>query len=136
LEKRRGEYEKDITYVENSELGFDYLRDNLVQSMEQRMLLFRPLNYAIVDEADSILIDEARTPLIISQPSGEPTEKYKFYAEIVKALVPCPEQTKKKKSWLFEEEKEPEPDCDYKIDHKAKTALLTSKGIAKLEKIL
>ena len=136
LDARRQEYEKDITYVENSELGFDYLRDNLVQSIEQRILLFRELNYAIVDEVDSILIDEARTPLIISQPSWEPTEKYKMYANIVKALVPCPEETKKKKSWLFEDEKKEEPDCDYKIDHKAKTALLTSKGIAKLEKIL
>ncbi len=136
LEKRRSQYEKDITYVENSELWFDYLRDNLVQSMDQRMLLFRPLNYAIVDEADSILIDEARTPLIISQPSWEPTDKYKFYAEIVKALVPCPEETKKKKSWLFDDEKKEEPDCDYKIDHKSKTALLTSKWIAKLEKLL
>jgi len=133
---RRVEYEKDITYVENSELWFDYLRDNLAQTMEQRILLFRPLNYAIVDEADSILIDEARTPLIISQPSGEPTEKYKFYAQIVKALKPCPPETEKKKSWLFEEKKKEEPDCDYKIDYKAKTALLTSKGIAKLEKLL
>jgi preprotein translocase subunit SecA len=69
ISRRRAEYEKDITYVENSELGFDYLRDNLAQSMEQRILLFRDLNYAIVDEADSIMIDEARTPLIISQPS-------------------------------------------------------------------
>jgi len=133
---RRKEYEKDITYVENSELGFDYLRDNLAQSMDQRILLFRPLNYAIVDEADSILIDEARTPLIISQPSGEPTEKYKFYAQIVKALQPCPPETEKKRSWLFEEKKKETPDCDYKIDYKSKTALLTSKGIAKLEKLL
>ena len=136
IPQRRQQYEKDITYVENSELGFDYLRDNLAKNMNQRILLFRPLNYAIIDEVDSILIDEARTPLIISQPSWEPTEKYKFYAEIVKALVPCPQEVKKKKSWLFEEEKKEEPDCDYKIDHKSKTALLTSRGIAKLEKML
>ena len=136
IHKRREQYEKDITYVENSELWFDYLRDNLAQSMDQRLLLFRDLNYAIIDEADSILIDEARTPLIISQPSWEPTEKYKFYAQIVKALVPCPLETERKKSWLFDDGKKEEPDCDYKIDPKAKTALLTSKWIAKLEKML
>ena len=136
ISRRRAEYEKDITYVENSELGFDYLRDNLAQSMEQRILLFRDLNYAIVDEADSIMIDEARTPLIISQPSWEPTEKYAQYAKIVKALEACPLETEKKKSWLFDDGEKKELDCDYKIDPKAKTALLTSKGIAKLEKIL
>jgi preprotein translocase subunit SecA len=94
LSVRRGEYEKDITYVENSELGFDYLRDNLVRSNKDRQLLRRPLNFAIVDEVDSILIDEARTPLIISYPSDEPTEKYTFYATIVRQLTPC---THKKK---------------------------------------
>jgi len=136
IERRRAEYEKDITYVENSELGFDYLRDNLAQSMEQRILLFRPLNYAIVDEADSIMIDEARTPLIISQPSWEPTEKYGQYAKIVKALEACPLETERKKSWLFDDGEKKELNCDYKIDPKSKTALLTSKGIAKLEKML
>jgi len=136
IERRRSEYEKDITYVENSELWFDYLRDNLAQSMDDRILLFRDLNYAIVDEADSIMIDEARTPLIISQPSAEPTEKYVQYANIVKALEACPFETEKKKSWLFDDGAKKELDCDYKIDPKAKTALLTSKGISKLEKIL
>jgi preprotein translocase subunit SecA len=57
--------------------------------MEERVLLRRPLNYAIIDEIDSILIDEARTPLIISAPAEEPTEKYKYYAQIVKLLKPC-----------------------------------------------
>ncbi len=136
IEKRRWEYEKDITYVENAELWFDYLRDNLAQSMEERILLFRDLNYAIVDEADSIMIDEARTPLIISQPSTEPTEKYAQYANIVKALEACPFETEKKKSFLFDDGKKIELDCDYKIDPKAKTALLTSKWISKLEKLL
>ena len=75
LSVRREQYSRDITYVENSELGFDYLRDNLVKSLDERSLTWRPLNYAIVDEIDSILIDEARTPLIISQPREEPTEK-------------------------------------------------------------
>lgn len=86
---RRAEYEKDITYVENSELGFDYLRDNLARSNTERQLLRRPLNFAIVDEVDSILIDEARTPLIISYSSDEPTEKYSFYSTIVRQLKPC-----------------------------------------------
>jgi len=133
---RRIEYEKDITYVENSELGFDYLKDNLVGSMDQRVLLFRPLNFAVVDEADSIMIDEARTPLIISQPSIEPTEKYEQYSNIVKTLNACPLKTEKKKSILFDDEEKIELDCDYKIDLKAKTALLTSKWITKLEKLL
>lgn len=136
LERRRWEYEKDITYVENSELGFDYLRDNLAKSMDDRLLLFRELNYAIVDEADSIMIDEARTPLIISQPSSEPTEKYIQYAKIVQALEAAPLETEKKKSWLFDDWKKEEVKWDYKIDMKAKTALLTWKWIQKLEKIL
>jgi len=71
--------------------------------MEERILLFRDLNYSIVDEADSIMIDEARTPLIISQPSAEPTEKYAQYANIVKALEACPFETEKKKSFLFDD---------------------------------
>ena len=94
LNRRREEYSKDITYVENSELGFDYLRDNLVKSMKDRSLIRRPLNYAIVDEVDSILIDEARTPLIISEPNAEATEKYIYYAQIARGLAPC---TSKKK---------------------------------------
>ena len=136
LEKRREQYNKDITYVENAELWFDYLRDNLAKSMDQRLLLFRDLNYAIVDEADSIMIDEARTPLIISQPSSQPTEKYVQYAQIVKALEACPLQTEKKKSILFDDWKKEPLECDYKIDSKAKTALLTSRWIQKLEKML
>ena len=94
LQKRREEYAKDITYIENSELGFDYLRDNLVKSMNDRSLVWRPLNYAIVDEIDSILIDEARTPLIISEPNAEATDKYIYYAQIARGLTPC---TSKKK---------------------------------------
>jgi len=96
LQKRREEYGKDITYIENSELGFDYLRDNLVKSMKERSLIRRPLNYAIVDEIDSILIDEARTPLIISEANAEATEKYLHYAKIASGLIPC--TTKKKVS--------------------------------------
>ncbi len=136
LEKRKEEYSKDITYVENAELWFDYLRDNLAKSMDQRNLLFRDLNYAIVDEADSIMIDEARTPLIISQPSSQPTEKYIQYAQIIKALEACPLQTEKKKSMLFDNGEKKPLECDYKIDPKAKTAILTSRWIWKLEQIL
>ncbi len=142
VHKRYEEYSKDITYVENSELWFDFLRDNLVKTMKERVLLRRNLNYAIVDEIDSILIDEARTPLIISEPREEPTNKYIFYAQVVKALVQC-KWKKKVSKWLLhellndnkniEEEKEI---CDYYIDEKTKTVSLTSEGISKLEKIL
>jgi preprotein translocase subunit SecA len=89
LATRREEYAKDITYIENSELGFDYLRDNLTKSLDHRNMLRRPMHYAIVDEVDSILIDEARTPLIISEPNAEATDKYIQYAKIVKSLTPC-----------------------------------------------
>ncbi len=140
LQKRREEYSKDITYVENSELWFDYLRDNLVQTMERRNLIWRPLNFAIVDEIDSILIDEARTPLIISEAREEPTEKYTYYANIVNALTPCSGK-KKVSKWLLnelvnDEPKEQEEDWDYYIDEKTKTASLSGKWIAKLEQLL
>ena len=141
LQWRREEYWKDITYVENTELGFDYLRDNLVKSMKERSLTRRPLNYAIVDEIDSILIDEARTPLIISQPREEPTEKYTYYAQVVNFLTPCSQKKKVSKGLISEilnDEywKEQEEDWDYYIDEKTKTAQLSWKGIAKLEEIL
>ena len=139
---RREEYAKDITYIENSELGFDYLRDNLVKSMKDRSLTWRPLNYAIVDEIDSILIDEARTPLIISQPKEEATEKYQYYSKIIQTLKPC--SIKKRVSkWLLSEllsdDKKPknsQEDGDYYIDEKTKTASLSGEWIKKLEWIL
>ena len=141
IQNRREEYEKDITYVENSELWFDYLRDNLVKSMDKRVLTWRKLNYAIVDEIDSILIDEARTPLIISEPKEEATEKYQYYAKIVKTLKPCSEK-KKVSKWLLYElmnedgKKKNVEDGDYYIDEKTKTASLSGEWIAKLEKML
>ena len=140
LQKRREEYSKDITYVENSELWFDYLRDNLVQTMERRNLIWRPLNFAIVDEIDSILVDEARTPLIISEAREEPTEKYTYYANIVNMLTPCSGK-KKVSKWLLnelinDEPKDQEEDGDYYIDEKTKTASLSWKWIAKLEQLL
>lgn len=141
LQTRREEYAKDITYVENTELGFDYLRDNLVKSLGERSLTWRPLNFAIVDEIDSILIDEARTPLIISQPREEPTEKYSYYAKVVNLLSPCSGKKKISKGFIQEvlnDEygKEQEEDGDYYIDEKTKTAQLSGKGISKLEEIL
>jgi len=110
---RREAYAADITYGTNNEFGFDYLRDNMVQNINQ--LVQRTLFYAIVDEVDSILIDEARTPLIISMPDTEPTSKYYEFARIVDRL---------------EEEK------DYTVDEKHKAASLTDAGINKIEAIL
>lgn len=141
LQERRSEYAKDITYVENTELGFDYLRDNLVKTLGERSLTWRPLNFAIVDEIDSILIDEARTPLIISQPREEPTEKYTYYSQVVNLLSPCSAKKKVSKGFIQEilnDEygKEQEEDGDYYIDEKTKTAQLSGRGIAKLEEIL
>jgi len=142
IPSRREQYARDIVYVENSELGFDYLRDNLVRSNSGRNLLRRKLNYAIVDEIDSILIDEARTPLIISEPAAAATDKYGYYGNLVRSLIAS--KTKKKVSkWLLHElvnkgkESDEEDDKgDYYIDEKAKTALLSSIGIAKLERLL
>lgn len=141
IQARKWEYEKDITYVENSELWFDYLRDNLVKSMNQRVLTWRPLNYAIVDEIDSILIDEARTPLIISEAREEATEKYAYYAKIVQALKPCSGKKQVSKWFLYEvmndiDKKDNVEDWDYYIDEKTKTVALSWEWIKKLEWIL
>lgn len=145
LQERKEQYERDITYVENSELGFDYLRDNLVKTGKGRNLLHRPLNYAIIDEIDSILIDEARTPLIISEPAQEATDKYTHYAKLVQSLIPSKVKKKVSKGLLHElinddykkGKKEEEQDTgDYYIDEKSKTAQLSSKGIDRLEKLL
>ena len=111
--ERKAAYNADITYGTNNEFGFDYLRDNMVIYPEQ--MVQRPLNFAIVDEVDSILIDEARTPLIISGPGERSTGLYNVLAEIVKKLN-------------IEE--------DYKIDEKAKTVAPTESGIAKVEKAM
>jgi preprotein translocase subunit SecA len=110
---RREAYYCDITYGTNNEFGFDYLRDNMVYTLDQTVQ--RPLNYAIVDEIDSILIDEARTPLIISSAAEESTDKYFKFAQIVNRL---------------------EENDDYNIDEKMRAATLTEGGINKVEKIL
>src|SRR3989339_1417525 len=126
-------YACDVTYVTNSEIGFDYLRDNMKRSKEERVL--RKLNYAIVDEVDSILIDEARTPLIISGPAEESTDKY----YIINKLIP-----NLKGKFITEAE---EIDAkhkgldltvgfDYIVDERNHSASMTSQGVAKCEKML
>ncbi len=111
--ERKEAYKADITYGTNNEYGFDYLRDNMVMSLPE--MVQRGHYFAIVDEVDSILIDEARTPLIISAPDTEPTSKYFKFAQIVEKL---------------------DGETDYKIDEKYKSAMLTEHGITKVEKIL
>jgi preprotein translocase subunit SecA len=110
---RQEAYAADITYGTNNEFGFDYLRDNMVQSLNQ--MVQRGHHFAIVDEVDSILIDEARTPLIISAPDTEPTKKYFEFAKLVDSLT---------------------KDIDYNIDEKLRTAVLTEYGLRRLEKRL
>ena len=113
---RKEAYLTDITYGTNNEFGFDYLRDNMVRDLD-RMVQRQdhPHFYTIVDEADSILIDEARTPLIISQPDAEPTSKYFEYAKMVTTLT---------------------KDQDYKVDEKSRAVSLTDLGVKRLEKKL
>jgi len=112
-EERRKAYGSDITYGTNNEFGFDYLRDNMKFNLEDYVQ--RDFHYAIVDEVDSILIDEARTPLIISGPSEESTDKYYRINQIIPGL-------RKEK--------------DYTIDEKARTVVLTEEGVARVEKSL
>ncbi|KAK9067746.1 hypothetical protein SSX86_011857 [Deinandra increscens subsp. villosa] len=112
-EERRQNYLCDITYVTNSELGFDYLRDNLAMSVDE--LVIRGFNYCVIDEVDSILIDEARTPLIISGPAEKPSEQYYKAAKIATAF---------------------ERDIHYTVDEKQKNVLLTEQGYADAEEIL
>ncbi|ODN43066.1 preprotein translocase subunit SecA [Piscirickettsia litoralis] len=118
-DERRQAYNADITYGTNNEFGFDYLRDNMAFSLEERVQ--RELNYAVVDEVDSILIDEARTPLIISGPSDEHTDLYEKLNTVVPKLVA---QTEK------------DGPGDYSLDEKAKQAYLTEQGHETVEKIL
>lgn len=110
---RQEAYAADVTYGTNNEFGFDYLRDNMVREVDQ--LRQRDLHYAIVDEVDSILIDEARTPLIISAPSAASGTAYAQFAKVVRSL---------------------EKDKHYETDEKHKTVILTDDGIEKLEKAL
>jgi len=110
---RKEAYSADITYGTNNEFGFDYLRDNMSPTLE--MMVQREPNFAIIDEVDSVLIDEARTPLIISMPDAESTKMYEQFSKIVPQL---------------------KENVDYNIDEKARAATLTEEGISKIEKIL
>jgi len=112
-DERHQAYAADITYGTNNEFGFDYLRDNMALSPNQ--MVQRQLNYAIIDEVDSILIDEARTPLIISGQADKPTDLYYTVARVIPRL---------------------KADEDYTVDEKAHTAVLTEQGAAKVEKML
>ncbi|MFQ5879490.1 MAG: preprotein translocase subunit SecA [Dehalococcoidia bacterium] len=113
---RRQAYQADITYGTNNEFGFDYLRDNMVVDLSQVVQRrYNTHHYAIVDEVDNILVDEARTPLIISGPAEETEETYRHFARLVPRL---------------------QAEADYTIDHKAKAVALTEAGISKLEKLL
>jgi preprotein translocase subunit SecA len=109
---RKEAYQADVVYGINSEFGFDYLRDNMAQSLDE--LVQQGYYFAIVDEVDSVLIDEARTPHIISAPDEAPSQKYYEYAEVVKKLS---------------------AETDFKIDEKFRTAHLTDHGIGKIEKL-
>ena len=111
--ERRAQYQCDVTYVTNNEVGFDYLRDNMAWQMED--LVQRELYFALVDEVDSILIDEARTPLIISGPSQESTELYSNFAQVIPRL---------------------KKDEDFTVDQKAHAVPITEAGVAKVEKML
>jgi len=111
--ERRNAYNCDVTYGTNNEFGFDYLRDNMNFQLENYVQ--REFYYAIVDEVDSILIDEARTPLIISGPSEESTDKYYRVNQIIPRL---------------------KKDHDYTIEEKSRTVVLTEEGVARAEKLL
>lgn len=113
--QRRAAYASDITYVTNSELGFDYLRDNLAQEAEELVLRTGGFNFCIIDEVDSILIDEARTPLIISGPAEQPSAKYIKACKIGAALV---------------------KDVHYTVDEKQRNVLLTEEGYEAAEDVL
>ena len=126
-EERREAYNADITYGTNNEFGFDYLRDNMVSYKKDKVQ--RKPFYAIVDEVDSILIDEARTPLIISGMGTESTELYKLADNFVKGLTMT-----KIKEQDSKQEYEDAGDGDYIVDEKAKTATLAQSGVAKAEK--
>ncbi len=129
--QRRESYAADITYGTNNEFGFDYLRDNMKFSLDDYVQ--RGFNFAVVDEVDSILIDEARTPLIISGPTEESTDKYYIINQIIPKLergeakdVEANTLSGKKKVYTG----------DYTIDEKAKSATLTEQGVARVEKLL
>ncbi len=114
-EERLAAYAGDITYGTNTEFGFDYLRDNMALARAQRVQ--RGHHYAVVDEVDSILIDEARSPLIISGPGEHAAQKYYDFARIARQLKPGEDE-------------------DYEVDEKKRTVAATEQGVAKVERML
>ena len=129
-DERREAYNCDITYATNNELGFDYLRDNMVVYKEQ--LVQRSLHYAIIDEVDSVLIDEARTPLIISGQSGKSTKLYEMCDIFVRQLTKGTAKELSKMDILMNEEQQ--ETGDYVVDEKDKNANLTEEGVRKAER--
>ncbi len=133
--ERAEAYRCDITYGTNSEFGFDYLRDNMVTELSQRAQ--RPLNFALVDEVDSILIDEARTPLIISGASEHTTKWYKIFYDVARQLVRSFETEKIKDPKMKRNADIPEEKWGhYEVDEKGNSVVLTEKGIKRVEEIL
>lgn len=129
-EERKEAYNCDITYVTNNELGFDYLRDNMVIYKEQ--LVLRDLHYAIIDEVDSILIDEARTPLIISGQSGKSTKLYEACDILARQMVKGEgKELTKLEVLMGEQEKE---EGDFSVNEKDKNVVLTAEGVRKVER--
>jgi len=122
--ERKKNYACDITYATNSELGFDYLRDNMATDIEE--VVQRKFNYCVIDEVDSILIDEARTPLIISGQIERPQEKYQKAAELSLSLIKAKELSKDGV----------DPEGDYEVDEKQRSCILTDQGFAKCEEYL
>ena len=124
--ERKASYDADITYGTNNEFGFDYLRDNM--AIYKQELVQRGHAFAIVDEVDSILIDEARTPLIISGQGDQSTQLYTIVDSFVSKL-----KGQRVASVDTKEEEDPDIDADYIVDEKARTVTLTARGIAKAE---
>jgi preprotein translocase subunit SecA len=118
--ERKKNYGCDVTYATNSELGFDYLRDNMATSMDE--VVQRPFNFCVIDEVDSILIDEARTPLIISGQVERPSEKYLRAASVARDLI--------------RKENEDDPNGDYEVDEKQRNVILADEGFIKAEQLL
>ena len=134
-EQRKKSYNSDITYGTNSEFGFDYLRDNMVSSLDQKVQ--RELNFCIVDEVDSILIDEARTPLIISGAAEDKIKWYQISFQVVSMLNRSYEtekikNIKEKKAMNIPDEKW----GDYEVDEKSRVIVFTEKGVKRVEQIL
>lgn len=133
--ERRKVYAGDVIYGTNNEFGFDYLRDNMATDKSQ--CVQRELHYAIIDEVDSILIDEARTPLIISGQLAQPADTYRQFCKMATHLDGKHKEYNKKKKLLDEVDyEEDEQDCDYVIDEKQKNVILTERGILKAQRLL